>query len=80
MTRERDSKGRFVKRRPATTVDENDSIHQLTREFNRIADGGHEPTIEDARREELLVQFSLHALGVAFALFLLYLLLRGCSA
>lgn len=78
MARERDSKGRFVKRHIAnTTIDENDSIHQLTREFNRLADGGHEPTIEDARRAELLSHYSIHALYIIFILFLCWLLLAG---
>lgn len=75
MERERDKKGRFVKKIPRISNDENDSIHQLTREFNRIADGGHEPTIEDERTTELLKEFSLKILFVVFVLFLLWILL-----
>lgn len=82
-TRERDAKGRFVKRTapepPHPMNDEDDSVHQLTRTYNRIADGGHEPSLEDARREVVLRNLSLKVLWAVLLLFLLWLALAGCG-
>ena len=80
MERKRDANGRFIKKDKSTQKinDENDSVHQLTRAYNRIADGG-EPTLEDARRECRLQQWSLRTLAFVFICFLMWLILAGCN-
>ena len=78
-TRERDSRGRFVKKTaPKTNNDENDFRHKVLETYNRMADGGEEYTIEDARRHSLLEVWSLRALAIIFAVFLGYLFF-GCT-
>ena len=80
--RERDERGRFVKKNKAAqhkNNNENDFHHQVLRTYNRLADGGKEPTLQEVRKECRLQQVSLHCLGVIFALFLLWLLLAGCQ-
>ena len=81
MKRERDARGRFIKKEKSSPVlnEENDSVHQLTRVYNRLADGG-EPTLEDVRRECRLQQWSLRALAIIFISFLAWLFLSGCSS
>ena len=79
-TRERDSKGRFVKKQQSQKPmnDENDFHHEVLETYNRIADGGEEYTIEDARRQSLLEVWSLRALAIIFAFFLGWLFF-GCT-
>lgn len=79
--RERDSRGRFVKKVITDTPvnNENDREHQILRVYNKLADGGHEYDIEDARKEVMWMNRSLYALFVIFALFLLCLL-TGCGS
>lgn len=81
MARERDAKGRFVKKQKSCEAhnDENDFHHDLLRTYNRLADGGKEYTIEDARRKAVWQQWSLRVLALIFVVFLGWLLL-GCSA
>lgn len=78
--RARDSKGRFVKRQPLqkTVNNENDFHHEVLTTYNRIADGGEEYTIEDARRSSILETWSLRVLAVVFAVFLGWLFF-GCT-
>lgn len=78
--RERDSRGRFVKKQPPKKPnnDENDFHHEVLETYNRIADGGAEYTIEDARRHSLLEAWSLRVLAVVFLFFLCWLFF-GCS-
>lgn len=80
MARERDAKGRFVKKQKPCEAhnDENDFHHEILRTYNRLADGGKEYTIEDARRKAVWQQWSLRALALIFVVFLGWLLL-GCS-
>lgn len=70
--RYRDSRGRFAKR---PTPREKDSEHQLTREVNRIADGGKEDTEEDVVLEEFV---SVIAISFA-AIFVAILILLVCA-
>lgn len=80
-TRPRDSKGRFIKKQaePAKpTNNENDLEHQILRAYNKMADGGHEYDIEDARSELIWMERSLYGLFIIFVVFLLFLL-TGCS-
>ena len=79
-TRERDSKGRFVKKTAAPKInnDENDFRHEVLETYNRMADGGEEYTIEDARRHSLLEAWSLRVLAIIFAVFLGWLFF-GCT-
>lgn len=76
-TRERDARGRFVKRTKPMN-DENDFHHQTLRTYNRIADGGHEYDIEDARKREVWMNRSMKALWVILIGFLAWLLV-GCK-
>lgn len=81
--RERDERGRFVRKTEAAQQlrnDENDFHHQVLRTYNRLADGGKEPTLQEVRKECRLQQASLRCLAAIFALFLLWLLLTGCRA
>ena len=57
---------------------ENDFHHEILRTYNRLADGGKEYTIEDARRRAVLELWSLRVLAIVFLLFLGWLLV-GCS-
>lgn len=57
---------------------ENDFHHEILRTYNRLADGGKEYTIEDARRRVLWEQWSLRALAIIFLLFLGWLMV-GCG-
>ena len=79
-TRERDARGRFVKKQQIHEAhnNENDFHHEILRTYNRLADGGKEYTIEDARRKALLEQWSLRVLAIVFLLFLGWLLV-GCG-
>ena len=79
-TRERDSKGRFVKKQQSQKANnnENDFHHEVLTTYNRIADGGEEYTIEDARRSSILETWSLRVLAVVFAVFLGWLFF-GCT-
>lgn len=76
MARERDAKGRFVKKQKSCEAhnDENDFHHEMLRTYNRLADGGKEYTIEDARRKAVWQQWSLRALALIFVVFLGWLL------
>lgn len=80
MARERDARGRFVKRKPSHEAhnDENDFHHEMLRTYNRLADGGKEYTIEDARRRVIWQQWSLRGLFLVFLIFLGWLLV-GCG-
>ena len=76
MERERDAKGRFVKKQKSCEAhnDENDFHHEMLRTYNRLADGGKEYTIEDARRKAVWQQWSLRVLALIFVVFLGWLL------
>lgn len=58
--------------------DENDFHHDLLRTYNRLADGGREETIEDARARAVWQAWSLRVLALVFILFLGWLLV-GCG-
>lgn len=82
--RQRDARGRFIKKdapqQPVNShqVDENDREHQVMQAYNRIADGGEPVTEESLYRRELWMKRTLHALFVVFILFLAFLLV-GCK-
>lgn len=78
--RERDARGRFVKKaKPAERPvnDENDFHHQTLRTYNRLADGGHEYDINDARDREVWMSRCMTALWIILIAFLTCLLI-GC--
>lgn len=78
-TRERDSKGRFVKKQPQEVHNnENDVCHDMLRTYNRLADGGEEYGIEEARKHSLMEVWALRGLVVVFLCFLLWLVF-GCT-
>lgn len=79
-TRERDARGRFVKKtKPVEKPmnNENDFHHQTLRTYNRLADGGHEYDINDARDREVWMSRCLTALWIILIAFLTCLLI-GC--
>ena len=77
--RERDERGRFVKRQPSTNKNnENDFHHEILRTYNRIADGGHEYSIEDARKREVWMAYSLKVLWILLIVFIAWLFC-GCA-
>lgn len=71
----RDSRGRFAKR---PEPKENNSEHRILRLLNRLADGGHEESIDDVRRNELIAGIALRVLFIVFIAFLMSLLC-SCS-
>lgn len=79
-TRERDARGRFVKKtKPVEKPmnNENDFHHQTLRTYNRLADGGHEYDINDARDREVWMSRCMTALWIILIAFLTCLLI-GC--
>lgn len=76
MARERDERGRFIKKqepqRPRTN--ENDREHQVMQAYNRIADGGEAVTEEGMYQREVWMKRSLHALFIVFLIFIAWLL------
>ncbi|MGN0091282.1 MAG: hypothetical protein ACI36Z_10080 [Alloprevotella sp.] len=71
----RDSLGRFAKR-PERKEDNNE--HRILRLLNRLADGGHEESIDDVRRNEVIARISLRVLFLIFILFMMSLVC-SCS-
>ena len=71
----RDSRGRFAKR---PVPKEDNSEHRILRLLNRLADGGHEESIDDVRRNEMLSRITLRILFIIFIAFLMSLIC-SCS-
>lgn len=75
MARERDSRGRFIKKQEPQQLrtNENDREHQIMQAYNRIADGGEAVTEEGMYQREVWMKRSLHALFVVFLIFMAWL-------
>ena len=75
--RPRDAKGRFVKVEPKHEITEK----ELTRAFNRIADGD-EPTLESVHEERLMREFVIRSIVTIVSLAVIILcmwLFQGCT-
>ena len=70
MKQYRDSRGRFAKQPQPT---EENQEHRILRSLNRLADGGHEESIDDVRRNEAIARISLRVLFFIFLSFLLWI-------